>query len=77
MDRNVPITSKHVLPKRSAKMIDGTEKPKIPLKFANHAARYNEYGYKNWGSQKIFLYTDTGIIIASETFPGAPTDCFL
>ena len=46
-------------------MIDGTEKPKIPLKFANHAARYNEYGYKNWGSQKIFLYTDTTIIIAS------------
>ena len=27
--------------------------------------------------KKIFLYTDTGIIIASETFPGAPTDCFL
>ena len=58
-------------------MIDGTEEPKIPLMFAKHAARYNEYGYKNWGSQKIFLYTDTAIIIASETFPGAPTDCFL
>ena len=32
--------------KRSAKMIDGTEKPKIPSKFAKHAARYNEFGYK-------------------------------
>ena len=27
-------------------MIDGTEKPKIPSKFAKHAARYNEFGYK-------------------------------
>ena len=26
-------------------MIDGTEKPKIPSKFAKHAARYNEFGY--------------------------------
>ena len=25
-------------------MIDGTEKPKIPSKFAKHAARYNEFG---------------------------------
>ena len=47
VDRNAPITSKHVFPKRSAKMIDGTEKPKIPSKFAKRAARYNEYGYKN------------------------------
>ena len=34
-------------------MIDGTEKPKIPLKFAKRAARYNEYGYKNWSSEKF------------------------
>ena len=27
----------NVLPKRSAKMIDGTEKPQIPLKFAKRA----------------------------------------
>ena len=27
-------------------MIDGTEKPKILSKFAKHAARYNEFGYK-------------------------------
>ena len=27
--------------------IDGKEKPKISLKFAKHAARYNEFGY-NW-----------------------------
>ena len=47
MDRNAPITSKRVLPKRSPKMIDGTEKPKIPLKFAKRAARSNEFGYKN------------------------------
>ena len=26
-------------------MIDGTEKPQIPSKFANRAARYNEFGY--------------------------------
>ena len=45
MDRNAPITSKHVFPKRLAKMIDGTETPKIPSKFAKRAARYNEFGY--------------------------------
>ena len=45
VDRNAPITSKHLFPKRSAKMIDGTEKPKIPSKFAKHAARYNEFGH--------------------------------
>ena len=27
-------------------MIDGTEKPKIPLNFAKLAARYREFGYK-------------------------------
>ena len=27
-------------------MIDETEKPKIPSKFAKRAARYNEFGYK-------------------------------
>ena len=26
-------------------MIDGIEKPQIPSKFANRAARYNEFGY--------------------------------
>ena len=26
-------------------MIDGTEKPKIPLKFAKRTARYNEFRY--------------------------------
>ena len=31
-------SSKHVFPKRSAKMIDGTEKPKIPSKFAKRTA---------------------------------------
>ena len=45
MDRNAPITSKDVFPKRSAKMIDATEKPKIPLKYAKRAAGYNEFGY--------------------------------
>ena len=45
VDRNAPITSKHVFPKRSAKMIDVTEKPKIPSKFAKCAARYNGFGY--------------------------------
>ena len=39
--------SKHVFPKRSPQsIIDGTEKPKIPLKFAKRTARYNEFGYK-------------------------------
>ena len=28
------------------KMIDGTEKPKIPSKFSKRAARYNEFRYK-------------------------------
>ena len=46
VDRNAPITNKDVFPKRSANMIDGTEKPKIPLKFAKCAAWYNEFGYK-------------------------------
>ena len=27
-------------------MIDGTEKPKLPSKFASRAARYNEFPYK-------------------------------
>ena len=31
---------------RSAKMIDGAEKPKIPLKFAKRTARYHEFGSK-------------------------------
>ena len=39
-----------MFPKRSAKMIEGTEKPKIPSKFVKRVARYNEFGYKilNW-----------------------------
>ena len=37
---------KYVFPKRSAKMIDGSEKPKIPSKFAKRTARYNEFRYK-------------------------------
>ena len=37
--------SKHVFPKRSFKMIDGTEKPKIASKFATRTARYNEFRY--------------------------------
>ena len=40
-------------------MIDGTEKPKIPLNFAERAARYKEFGY-NWDffgySKLIFLF---------------------
>ena len=43
VDRNAPITSKHVFPKSFAKMIDGTETTKIPSKFAKRAVRYNEY----------------------------------
>ena len=30
-------------------MIDGTEKPKIPQKFARRAARYNEFGSNDHG----------------------------
>ena len=45
VDRNAPITSKHVFPKRSVKMIDGAEKPKILSKFSKRAAWYNEFGY--------------------------------
>ena len=47
VDRNAPITSKLVFPKRSATMIEGTEKPKIPSKFPKRAAGYNEFGYKD------------------------------
>ena len=39
VDRNEQITSKDVFPKRSAKMIDGTEKPKIPLTFATESRK--------------------------------------
>ena len=59
VDRNAPITSKDVFPKRSAKMIDGTQKPKIPLNFAERAARYKEFGYYwdfFWYSKLIFLF---------------------
>ena len=38
--------SKHVFPKRSAVIIEGTEKPKIPSKFAKHTVRYNEFHCK-------------------------------
>ena len=34
-----------MFPKRSAKMIDGTEKPQFPVKFAKHTVRHNEFGY--------------------------------
>ena len=44
--QNEPITSKDVFSKKSAKMTDETEKPKIPVKFAKRAAGYNEFGYK-------------------------------
>jgi len=44
---NASMTSKHAFPiKRSTKMIDSTEKTKIPLKFGKRVARYNEFGYK-------------------------------
>ena len=37
-----------MFPKRSAQsIIDGTEKPKIPLKFAKRTARYNEFRYRS------------------------------
>ena len=44
VDRNAPITSKHVFPKRPVKVIDETEKPKMILsKFAKRAARYKSF----------------------------------
>ena len=61
VDRNAPITSKHVFPKRSAKMIDGTERPKIPSKFAKSAARYNEFGY-------IYFYKESFIHLSWTVF---------
>ena len=30
---------------QDAKMIDGTERPKIPSNFAKREARYKEFGY--------------------------------
>ena len=54
MDQNPPITNHkprpfelvqvNLFPKKSPKMIDGTEKPKIPWKFPNYAAQYNKFG---------------------------------
>ena len=35
-----------MFPTRSATMIDATEKPKIPSKFAKRTAQYNEFGCK-------------------------------
>ena len=37
----------HVFPKRFARMIDWTEKPKIPLMLAKRTAQYNEFGSIN------------------------------
>ena len=37
-----------------SQMIDGTEKPKIPLKFAKHAALYNELAVKTFDLNLIF-----------------------
>ena len=37
--------NKHVFPKRSVKMIDGTEKPQIPLKFAKRPTGYKEFHF--------------------------------
>ena len=52
-DQNPPITNNkprsfelvqvNLFPKKSAKMIDGTGKPKIPLKFATYTAQYNKF----------------------------------
>ena len=55
VDRNAPITSKHVFPKRSTKMIDVTEKPKMPSKFAKCAARYNGFCYNVRSSWRCWL----------------------
>ena len=41
-------------------MIDGTEKPIIPSKFAKPTARYNEFRYKCL----LFLPTKSAIFIA-------------
>ena len=37
-------------------MIDGTEEPKIPLKFAKLAARYNEFGYNKHSALSCFFF---------------------
>ena len=39
-------------------MIDGTEKPKIPSKFAKRAARYNEFRYNLITLMAIYFYTN-------------------
>ena len=41
-------------------MIDGTEKPKTPSKFAKRTARYNEFGSKYLIT--LFHYGATGIM---------------
>ena len=48
--------------KRSAKMIDKTEKPKIPSKFAKRAAQYNEFGYNKYYYIILLLHPGLGNI---------------
>ena len=60
VDRNAPITSKHVFSKRFAKIIDKIEKRKIPSKVPKGAARYNEFGYiisQSW-CHSLWYYND-------------------
>ena len=50
--------SKHVFPKRSTKMIDGTEKPKLPSNFAKCTARCNEFRCKR--NQRVHQASEIG-----------------
>ena len=41
-------------------MIDKTEKPKIPSKFAQRAAQYNEFGYNKYYYIILLLHPGLG-----------------
>ena len=59
-------TNKRVFPKRFARMIDGTEKPRIPSTSAKCAARYNEFGSKPMQWRFVPLPEPAGVYIQSH-----------
>ena len=58
-------TNKRVFPKRFAKMIDGTEKPRIPSTSAKCAARYNKFGSNP--NEDVCLSQNLQVYISSRT----------
>ena len=49
------------------KMIDGTEKPKIPSKFAIHAVRYNKFRCKYYLDMELKIIAGCFLFICFST----------